>query len=89
VDSEEFAGTYAAAGDEDRAAAAALVLSGDRVGVEDWLRDRRSKDVSALSVKELRALAQGLGVRFYNQLPKALLLSEIANASKRPCEASA
>lgn len=86
--SDEFAAAYARASDDGRAAAARLIRSSDRAGLDAWVSRQRGAgtggaDPGTLTLRELRALGQRLGVRRYNQLPKAQLLSEIAHATKR------
>jgi hypothetical protein len=90
VATEAFQDAYAAAPPEARAVAALLVRRLDHPGLWDWLRrrHRRAPDPAAMTARELRRLGQRLGVPRYNQLPKALLLSEIVHAQKRRREAA-
>lgn len=82
ITSEAFEDAYETASDDAAERVIAMVRSNDKEGVERWLK--RTKDgveVGALSLRELRSLGQKLGVRSYNRLPKASLLSEIVNAT--------
>jgi hypothetical protein len=83
VASEAFAEAFDRDGD-DAEAVTAMVRSLDKEGLECWMRRRVvGREVGALSLRELRAVGQKLGVRSYNRLPKASLLSEIVNATER------
>lgn len=82
VASEAFEEAYAAADDAQAATLVLLVQANDKEGIECRLKARRDDEVGALSLRELRTLGQKLGVRSYNRLPKASLLSEIVNAQK-------
>ena len=89
VGTEAFQAAYESAPPEARAAAALLARRLDHRGLWDWLRrHRRAPDPATMTVRELRRLGQQLGVPRYNQLPKALLLSEIVHAQKRRREAA-
>ena len=75
-----FEAAYSAVGDDD---VTAMVRAFDREGIERWLRAQPdSPDLGSLSVNQLRLIGSKLGVRSYNRLPKASLLSEIVNAKR-------
>lgn len=78
VNSVEFATAYEIAKLDDRVMVATMIRSGNKDGIEFWLRKERENDDGARPIRELRVIAQQLGIRFYNRLPKALLLSEIS-----------
>ena len=82
VSGEAFEEAYAAASDADADALVLLLQADDRDGIEQWLKSRQANEVGAMTLRELRTLGQKLGVRSYNHLPKASLLSEIVNAQK-------
>ena len=58
--------------------------------LEIWIKDQRSRqsDLSQLSVRDLRHLAQSLGVDGYIYLPKSSLLSAIKQKEALPNESS-
>ena len=85
VSSDDFDDAYSPADTDARLAAAELIRSSDRDGLEDWLRLHRPvRGHEDMTLRELRAVGQQLGIRSYNHLPKAILLSEIVHATKRP-----
>lgn len=87
IGSEEFARLYSKCPEPDKIAAEQLTNSGDKDGLEAWMAARMSEfDIAALPIRELRQMGQKLGVCNYNRIPKALLISEIQNATQRRCQ---
>lgn len=84
VESPAFEEAWERAAGEARARAALLVRSLDKDGLDAWIAGTRPEgDLGALTLRQLRIKGQRLGIRGYHILPKAILLSEIANATKR------
>lgn len=88
INSDEFATAFEKADDLSREAVSGIVRNGNKAALEDWLRVARQTSHAEMSLRELRVVGQQLGVRHYNRLPKALLLSEIQNATKRHHQAA-
>ncbi len=88
VESDDFRDYFLKSSELVQTTAEQFILNGDKDGLESWMHDRRNEfDNAALSIKELRRIAQQLGVKGYNALPKALLLTGIEDVKKkRRCE---
>lgn len=52
-------------------------ISGNVEGLKDLLRVAKGRDLGELSIRELRNLAQSLGIKNYVRMRKSVLLSEI------------
>lgn len=78
VSTMEFEETYKRATKEDRVAISNMILNANKEGVEFWVRNQHQYEDGARNIRELRIIGQKLGIRLYNRLPKALLLSEIS-----------
>lgn len=78
----EFEEAFKTANEEQRTIVKKLINTGNREGVEKWLaiQHRDKVDFESLTMRELRVMAQQLGIKAYNFLPKASLLSEIKRA---------
>ena len=87
VASEDFERAYNLASSGARIVIVAIVERLDKDALDQWILDQREpSDLSGWSLRELRAEGQRLGIRNYNNLPKALLISEIASATSQLAE---
>jgi hypothetical protein len=90
VSSLEFEEAYTGASLGKRNIVKRFIADSYLSGVEKWIaiQKRDSMDYEALPVKQLRVLAQGLGILGYHYLPKTSLLSEIKNAHTQETRSS-
>jgi hypothetical protein len=57
-----------------------LIYDFDFEALKTLMKKLRSKELELMGVRELRSLAQKLGVKHYNHLTKSVLLSSIVRA---------
>lgn len=84
VASDEFTIAYTKADELCRSEVHQFIDTIDIAAIKKWIHKQNIvvANYGALSLRELRVIAQKLGVPFYSRLPKASLLSEIAKYGK-------
>ena len=77
IETPRFQFAYQKASTASRLKAMALVSEDNQEGIEDWLCNQLQQQYTEMNSRELRDLGRKFGIKYYAQLPKATLLSEI------------
>lgn len=95
VTGPKFIEAWGRATDDQKGQLSALIERGDHAELSTYVRTVLRDSLGDLNVRELRKIAQECGVRGYNTLPKASLLSAISgkqneagNPTTRPDDAA-
>lgn len=82
IETPRFQFAYQKASPGAKLKVATLVSNDNQEGIEDWLCDQLHQEYTEMSSRELRDLGRQFGIKYYAQLPKATLLSEIIAHAK-------
>lgn len=63
------------------------IQNGDKGLIEEWISKQNQKQISQMSLRELRQYARKVGIPYYARLPKSSLLSEINSYGRSQEEA--
>jgi hypothetical protein len=75
----DFVEAFGTACEPAKAKAEELVAACDSDGINRWVQEQTRPEYGTMTLRDLRKIGQELGVPYYNNLPKASLLSEIVS----------
>jgi hypothetical protein len=77
LEDTDFEELFENASDEDKKKIMKMAEDGDKDGILKWTKSSVEYTLEQMNIRKLRVLGRRYGIRRYNSIPKASLLSEL------------